>query len=90
VPDTFTTDPGGPVRGDSTTFGTTVNRARLPAVPARVLTVIRAAADGMAGTTAAILDADRTRNAAATPPNRTALTLVKPDPVMITFTPAAP
>lgn len=37
-----------------------------------------------------ILEVERTLNAAATPANRTALTLEKPDPVMVTFVPAAP
>jgi len=67
-----------------------VNRARLLAVPDLVATVMRPAADGMADTTAVILDAERTLNAAATPRIRTAVTLVNPDPVIVTFVPAAP
>jgi len=90
VPDTITVEPGGPVAGNTRTPGITVNRAWLRAVPARVVTVMRPAADGMAGTVAVIFDADRTLYAAATPRNRTAVALVNPDPVIVTSAPAAP
>lgn len=67
-----------------------MNRARLLAVPAQVVTVTGPADDGMAGTTAVIFDRERTVKTEATRPNRTALTLVKPDPVTGTFVPADP
>lgn len=90
VPRTVSTVPGGPVAVDSTIRGMTVNRARLLAVPAAVVTVMRPAVDGMAGTSAVILDPARTVNEAATPRNRTAVVVTKPDPVMVTFVPAGP
>jgi len=90
VPDTRTAEPGGPEAGDSRTAAVTANRARLLADPAPVVTWTGTAEDGMAGTTVVILDRGRTVNTAATRPNRTALTRVKPDPVIVTLVPAGP
>src|SRR5579871_458610 len=89
-PDTVTVEVGGPVAAESSASGVTVKLLALAAVPAGVVTLKRAAEDGVSGTVAVILEEERTVNTDATPWNLSTVAPVKPVPLMITTVPTGP
>jgi hypothetical protein len=90
APDTVTELVGGPLVTDSTMLGKTAKARLLVAFPPGVVAVIGPDDGAAAGTAAVILISDWTLNAAATPPNFTAVAPVKPEPVIVTLVPIVP